>query len=728
MKTKLFAILGLVLAMGITACNDTPATTSKNSSQEQQSSSSAEASSSSDGTSSSQTSSFFSSLISSSQTSSSSQTTSSSQKSSSSEQKSSSSQESSSSAASSSSQASSSSVHTHSWGEGVVTTEAGCETKGVRTFTCSCGQTKTEEIAALGHDYGNLVEGYLPSYFYDGSQSYYKCSRCNQYFDASKQKTTEEKLKLGRAGDSIAISVNNVQKALFDQIDKREEVVTWAYFGLEVATDDMIAITKPGDTSYKYQFFGKGNIDQDGKVLTAGKVDLGLTATPNGFALNVSGYKYPGLVVKVNDDEYPLNKVTYLENDKETYIYGYHYFNVGDKMTVVDNINNITYDFDDLEDDVLWNVYDFEKGTNNEIVFKKQARFGIEFDRGGDKKISITKTFEPSRTFEHCDIAFIDGRGNEIMTETTYAPTSPEYEEFTWYLTHEKVVNNQDIVDFLSINGLTIYFKSVTLEVGERFIVTGFPSDFGVLFDNLVDLRVDEGAISQDGDYIKIMKAGTYEVGYVPCCNSLYIYSSQIETNDAYVMVGGNFYPLTKDADNNVTYTAHFEKNQYAVFMDSSYQPITPNQVGISMGTPAHASNFMIYFDKAGTFTLTLNLETKHLSVDAVELDPEETPTEITGAYLIGSGGMSARMVNNPNDADELMKEYVEMKASSGGTVYISVYDENLSGNLSGVTLSSDSSSVATTMGSLFYLTAGPGTYSFYLNKKTLVLRIVKVS
>ena len=85
-------------------------------------------------------------------------------------------------------------------------------------------------------------------------------------------------------------------------------------------------------------------------------------------------------------------------------------------------------------------------------------------------------------------------------------------------------------------------------------------------------------------------------------------------------------------------------------------------------------------------------------------------------------------MVDNPNDADELMKEYVEMKASSGGTVYISVYDENLSGNLSGVTLSSDSSSVATTMGSLFYLTAGPGTYSFYLNKKTLVLRIVKVS
>ena len=721
MKTKLFAVLGLVIAMGVTACGNSGDNKSQSSAQQLPSSSSLEASSSSKETSSSQaSSSFFSSLISSSQTASSSQASSSSEQKSSSQAKSSS-------AASSSSQVSSSSKHTHSWSEGVVTTEPGCETKGVRTFTCSCGETRTEEIASLGHDYGSLVEGYLPSYFYDGSQSYYKCSRCKQYFDSSKQATTEAALKLEKAGDSVAISVNGVQKGLFTQTLKEENVVTWTYSELEVATDDVLSLTKPGDTSYKYQFFNNGNIDQDGKIISGGKVVLNLTATLNGFVLDVSGYKYQGLVVKVNDNEYPLNKVTYYENNKETYIYGYHYFNVGDVMTVVDNVNNITYDYDDLEDGVLWNVYDFEKGTNNEIVFKKQARFGIEFDRGGDKKISITKTFGPSRTLERCDIAFLDGRGNEIMTETTYASTSLEYEAFTWYLTHEKVVNNQDIVDYLSTNGLTIYFKSVTLNVGERFIVTGFPSGFGVFFDNLVDLRVDEGAISHDGDYIKIMKEGTYEVGFIPCCNSLYIYSSQIVTNDAYVMVGGNSYPLIKDADNNVTYTAHFEKNQYAVFMDSAYQLITPNQVGISMGTPAHTSSFMIYFDKAGTFTLTLNLDTKNLKVDAVSIDPEEQPTEITGAYLIGSGGLSARMVDNPNNSEQLMKENVAMVATSG-MVYVSIYRDDLSSNIDGVTLSADSANVATAISTLFYLTAGEGTYSFYLNKKTLVLTIVKVS
>lgn len=42
----------------------------------------------------------------------------------------------------------------HSYGEGVVTAEATCTEAGSITYTCSaCGETFTEEIAALGHDY-----------------------------------------------------------------------------------------------------------------------------------------------------------------------------------------------------------------------------------------------------------------------------------------------------------------------------------------------------------------------------------------------------------------------------------------------------------------------------------------------------------------------------------------------------------------------------------------------
>ncbi|MGM9650995.1 MAG: hypothetical protein ACI3VX_03530, partial [Faecousia sp.] len=41
---------------------------------------------------------------------------------------------------------------THEWDDGVVTTAATCTTAGVKTYTCAkCGETKTEEIPALGH-------------------------------------------------------------------------------------------------------------------------------------------------------------------------------------------------------------------------------------------------------------------------------------------------------------------------------------------------------------------------------------------------------------------------------------------------------------------------------------------------------------------------------------------------------------------------------------------------
>ena len=43
------------------------------------------------------------------------------------------------------------------WDEGVVTTEATCTTEGVKTFTSDKGNTRTEAIPALGHDWGDWV-------------------------------------------------------------------------------------------------------------------------------------------------------------------------------------------------------------------------------------------------------------------------------------------------------------------------------------------------------------------------------------------------------------------------------------------------------------------------------------------------------------------------------------------------------------------------------------------
>jgi hypothetical protein len=44
-------------------------------------------------------------------------------------------------------------AHTHLWDGGSVTQAATCIDNGVKTYTCSCGETKNETISAAGHNW-----------------------------------------------------------------------------------------------------------------------------------------------------------------------------------------------------------------------------------------------------------------------------------------------------------------------------------------------------------------------------------------------------------------------------------------------------------------------------------------------------------------------------------------------------------------------------------------------
>ena len=68
-------------------------------------------------------------------------------------------------------------AHTHSYTE-EVTTNPTCTGKGVKTFTCSCGDTYTEEIAALGHT--EVVDAAVAAtYDATGLTEGKHCSVCN---------------------------------------------------------------------------------------------------------------------------------------------------------------------------------------------------------------------------------------------------------------------------------------------------------------------------------------------------------------------------------------------------------------------------------------------------------------------------------------------------------------------------------------------------------------------
>ena len=69
--------------------------------------------------------------------------------------------------------------HEHDWGTGVVTTEATCTTDGVKTYTCECGETKTEAVPATGHT-EVVDEAVAATCTTDGKTEGKHCSVCNE--------------------------------------------------------------------------------------------------------------------------------------------------------------------------------------------------------------------------------------------------------------------------------------------------------------------------------------------------------------------------------------------------------------------------------------------------------------------------------------------------------------------------------------------------------------------
>ena len=63
--------------------------------------------------------------------------------------------------------------------------------------TCSrCDYTTYQEIPASGHKYGALVPEKSATCTAEGIRAHYQCADCNKYFDAGKQETTPDKLKI----------------------------------------------------------------------------------------------------------------------------------------------------------------------------------------------------------------------------------------------------------------------------------------------------------------------------------------------------------------------------------------------------------------------------------------------------------------------------------------------------------------------------------------------------
>ena len=67
--------------------------------------------------------------------------------------------------------------HEHTYTE-TITPEATCETDGVKTFTCECGDSYTEPITAVGHVFETYISNNDATYTADGTETA-KCNNCD---------------------------------------------------------------------------------------------------------------------------------------------------------------------------------------------------------------------------------------------------------------------------------------------------------------------------------------------------------------------------------------------------------------------------------------------------------------------------------------------------------------------------------------------------------------------
>jgi len=639
--------------------------------------------------------------------------------------------------------------HNYEWVEGKEPT---CKEEGVvghfhcdgcgKNFNPNYGEMELISIPKAEHEYGSMYWGKSANFFEDGNIEYYQCSECEKYFDNEYNEV--ETPVIPKYSTNISICVNGVPTALVLG-EQHENFIEWSLEGLSVTKGDVITICQTDKIEFCHNYFAEGNVGIDGKIITtAAAANVLLTATPNGLMLFIDGYKYEGIVIEINGVQYPMNYVTYSDEQTTGYIYGLVNLAEGDKFVVVDNVSGTVYDYDDLCATYNWNTWDFHRGDNGEFVIDNAGRYGIEFDGDVSKKIYIDKHFAPldGGSYE----VVIEGNQQGVSMQQTKIPEGSEaYDGVLWYHKHESVMNVDDILAYIEENGLYTYTASVTLAAGSKLNIKNLSVNTVITADHLTEVYANDACLTKEGDYVKFLSGGVYFITYLPAYNAFSIHKSEEELPDAYIYCDAGFVALQMDANSTVSYEGLVAKaNDYITFFDGTktkYLSITLDSNTDS--TIAHVMTSegldMLFFDKAGTYNLAYNINTGVLSITSVGGDTnqggdgEQGGSESIDDYIIfisvvdyTNGNQTLYPTKNPDNANEV---YIRVETIAANS-YLSVSTMSKADQSTTAygTLADTDASVATnpTANMICVKVAGP--IEVYFNFETKTVKIVAVS
>ena len=632
--------------------------------------------------------------------------------------------------------------HNYVWTEGKEPT---CEEEGVvghfhcdgcgKNFDPNYGEIESISIQKAEHEYGSLYWGKSANFFEDGNIEYYQCSECEKYFDNEYNEV--ETPVIPKYSTNLSICVNGTPTALVLG-EQHENFIEWSLEGLSVTKGDVITLCQTDATDKVYDYFAEGNVGTDGRILTtAASANVVLTATPNGLMLFIDGYKYEGIVIEINGVQYPMNYVTYSDEQTTGYIYGLVNLAEDDKFVVVDNVSGTVYDYDDLCATYNWNTWDFHRGDNGEFVIDNAGRYGIEFDGDVSKEIYIDKHFAPLDG-GYYEVIIEGEEQGEPMQGVEASEGSYIYNEVTWYYNQESVMNADDIIAYIEEKGLHVYTLTMTLAEGTKINIK-MGVDTIITADHLTNVNAQEVCVTKEGDYVKILTDGVYTITYLPAYNAFGIHKTEEALPDAYIYCDVGFVALTMDANSTVSYEGLVaEANDYVTFFDGTktkYLSITLDSNTDS--TIAHVITSegldMLFFDKAGTYNLAYNIDTGVLSITSVGGDDDQGggtggDPSVTYSYVLSvvdstNGNKGKILTVDSANQNEYSYKGIVIAANSYITVTAGGSDGS---NTTYYTLSDTDASVATTISTLIMLKKS-GTFDIYFNTQTKTVRVVYV-
>ena len=477
-----------------------------------------------------------------------------------------------------------------------VDTPATCEQAGQKTWYCECGETRTEAIKQLGHDFGEWTVK-TPATCTKGTEQQRECSRC----DEVDTKFLDDALGHEWGETPIATEKNADDKDVILQECTRHDAKSIA-----IAFEDWSTRSADfGDTSgynnvpeelrNSYHLLAKSstmswkfNVD---KAITGAKISFDVVCTNSDQATTeFTDNRYQ---TKVNDG----NFITWTSAPNNTY--GDAGIKVGEIKTVV----ALTADLVAGE-----NTIELKQGNGGyRLLFGGEVR--IEY-AGEAVPVTPFAGYNATFTVEHCKVLVYSTKAYETETpvETNACIAKDEEGNIVPYDPDDIELQPQVSFKVVCDEGYSVTVNNITITPRENYKNLKQNPDSNEGQDDIFRITKVQGDIAISIVATEGEQAQGYTITFVPtnCTIKVYVGPKNAEGTNLDTPEEGVYYARSKDSPFDISYTT--PQLNFEVVCDSGYvfEPvITDNKVDFITHADTTKAGYNKFSDKGGYYNLT---------------------------------------------------------------------------------------------------------------------------